>query len=52
MPEGPECHYAAKRLEIACQGKYITRFDIHGGRYEKHGPFEGYDKLSKHINDK
>lgn len=52
MPEGPECHYAAKRLEIACQGKYITSFDIHGGRYEKHGPFEGYDKLSKHINDK
>ena len=49
MPEGPECHYAARRLERALQGKAITKFEIQGGRYEKHGPFDGHVELQKHI---
>ena len=52
MPEGPECHYAAKKLELACKGKLITSFNIHGGRYQKHGPFEGYDNLCSHVSNK
>jgi formamidopyrimidine-DNA glycosylase len=49
MPEGPECHYAGYRLEKALQNNKITAFNIHGGRYETHGPFDGFDQLQKDI---
>jgi len=50
MPEGPECHYAACRLEKYLKGKKITEFKIQGGRYQKHGPFEGFTMLMTHIS--
>ena len=51
MPEGPECHLAALHLEQICKDKLITSIDIHGGRYQKHGPFDGFDTLKIHINE-
>ena len=51
MPEGPECHLAALKLEQICKDKLITSIDIHGGRYQKHGPFEGFDTLQMHISE-
>lgn len=51
MPEGPECHLAALKLEQICKHKLITSIDIHGGRYQKHGPFDGFDTLQIHINE-
>lgn len=52
MPEGPECHNAALKLERVCKGKLITSVEIHGGRYKKHGPFEGFEKMQVHIREK
>ena len=49
MPEGPECHYAGYRLEQQLKGKQVTAFSILGGRYKKHGAFQGYNDLIKHI---
>ena len=49
MPEGPECHYAARRLGGILKGKSITEFKILGGRYQKHGHFQGYPEMLKHI---
>ena len=49
MPEGPECHYAACKLEKVLKGKNLTEFKILGGRYDRHGPFEGYPNLVSHI---
>ncbi|MHA2082386.1 MAG: DNA-formamidopyrimidine glycosylase family protein [Candidatus Thorarchaeota archaeon] len=49
MPEGPECHYAARRLEKTLKGKHIVKFEIRGGRYKTHGPFQGYDYIVEHI---
>ena len=51
MPEGPECHLAALKLEQICKDKLVTSIDIHGGRYQKHGPFEGFDTLQMHISE-
>ena len=51
MPEGPECHLAALKLEQICKDKLITSIDIHGGRYHNHGPFDGFSTLQTHINE-
>ena len=51
MPEGPECHYTARRLEGILKDKQITEFKIVGGRYQKHGPFQGYSDMLKHIRE-
>lgn len=51
MPEGPECHHTALKLERICKNKLVTSIDIHGGRYQKHGPFDGFETMRTHIGE-
>lgn len=46
MPEGPECHKIARRLESTLKSNRVSAFRIHGGRYEKHGPPDGYSDFT------
>lgn len=49
MPEGPECHYTAYNLNSHLRDKTLLRVEIIGGRYDKHGPPEGFNDLQKEI---
>ena len=49
MPEGPECHYTAYRLNSRLKDKTLVRIEIISGRYEKHGPPEGFNELQEEI---
>ena len=49
MPEGPECHYTAYRLNSRLRDKTLVRVEIISGRYEKHGPPEGFNDLQEAI---
>ena len=42
MPEGPECRYIATSLHQHLQNKVIQDIKIHSGRYQRHGPPEGF----------
>lgn len=45
MPEGPECHHIRDMLETILENKIITKINILGGRYKRHGPPKGYNNL-------
>ena len=45
MPEGPECHSIAMSLSSLLKSKNIKSIVITGGRYQKHGPPEGYTEF-------
>ena len=47
MPEGPEVRKNVDYLNSILQGTRITNVTINSGRYEKHGPFSGYEQLCK-----
>ena len=49
MPEGPECHYTAYRLNSHLRDRSLERVEIIGGRYKKHGPPEGFLALQEAI---
>jgi formamidopyrimidine-DNA glycosylase len=49
MPEGPECHYTAFRLNAALKDKTLTAITIIDGRYKKHGPPNGLEELQQAI---
>jgi len=51
MPEGPECHNAAAKLEHLLAGKRLLRVTVHGGRYAKHGNPQGFDMLNQACRD-
>ena len=47
MPEGPEVKRNTDFLNRQLSGKMLESFAIMSGRYERHGPFKGYDDMSK-----
>ena len=49
MPEGPEVKRNTDFLNRQLVGKMFESFSIISGRYEKHGPFKGYDEMSKRM---
>jgi len=49
MPEGPECHKVARRIESAFKGSTVGSVVIHGGRYQKHGPPGGYKAFGEML---
>jgi len=49
MPEGPECYKLAKRMEAILKGSRIIRFEICGGRYQKHGPPKGLEEFNQYA---
>ena len=49
MPEGPECHRAALRLEQKYIGCVLEEIRIISGRYAVHGVFAGHEQLVADI---
>ena len=49
MPEGPECHRAALRLEDRLTGCTLEHVRIVSGRYAMHGVFAGHEQLVADI---
>jgi DNA-formamidopyrimidine glycosylase len=49
MPEGPEVKRNTDFLNKQLSGKMLESFSILSGRYEKHGPFKGYDEMSNRM---
>ena len=49
MPEGPEVRRYADFLEHNVRGKRLSCVEIVSGRYKKHGPFSGYEKIPLNI---
>lgn len=49
MPEGPEVKYLTNFLENNLKNKILNKIIIKSGRYKKHGPPKGYDKLVKDL---
>lgn len=49
MPEGPEVRRYADFLESKIRGKRLVCVEIVSGRYKKHGPFSGYEKIPLNI---
>ena len=47
MPEGPECHSSAAKLEKALKGKSLEGFTVHGGRYATHGHPEEMEAFNR-----
>ncbi len=47
MPEGPEVRKNIDYLNSVLQGTRIVNLEINSGRYEKHGPFSGYESMLK-----
>ena len=45
MPEGPEVKRNTDFLNRELTGGIIEALEIQSGRYEKHGPFKGYDEM-------
>ena len=45
MPEGPEVKRNTDFLNRELTGGMIEALEIQSGRYEKHGPFKGYDEM-------
>jgi formamidopyrimidine-DNA glycosylase len=45
MPEGPEVKMISEYLNKKLAGKYIQQFNIHGGRYQAHGPPKNFNKF-------
>ena len=52
MPEGPECHSIAISLNSLLKSKNIKSIVITGGRYQKHGPPDGYTEFCQTLTDK
>lgn len=50
MPEGPECHYTAFRLNAALRDKTLRQITIIDGRYKTHGPPPGLADLQASIS--
>ena len=49
MPEGPEVRRYADFLESKIRGKRLSCVEIVSGRYKKHGPFSGYEKIPLNV---
>ena len=49
MPEGPEVKRNTDFLNKQLAGKMIENFSILSGRYEKHGPFKGFEAMLKKM---
>ena len=49
MPEGPEVRSYADFLSSKIRGKHLACVEIVSGRYKKHGPFPGYEKIPLNI---
>ena len=49
MPEGPEVKKNTDFLNRQLSGKMLESFSILSARYQKHGPFKGYDEMSKSL---
>ncbi len=45
MPEGPEVKKVTDFLSLSLTGATITEIQINSGRYKRHGPFDGYERL-------
>jgi formamidopyrimidine-DNA glycosylase len=49
MPEGPEVRVIVDQLSKQIKGKAIEKIEIVSGRYTRHGPPPGFDKLPMPI---
>lgn len=49
MPEINEVRQYANFLKLKFKNSKITEINILNGRYKKHGPFQHYDELKKHL---
>jgi DNA-formamidopyrimidine glycosylase len=49
MPEGPEVKYLTNYLNHQFKNKTLTKINIKGGRYLKHGNPSGYDNFVKKL---
>ena len=49
MPEGPEVKRNTDFLNRQLSGKMFESFSIMSGRYERHGPFKGYDEMLNRL---
>tara|TARA_B100000282_G_scaffold21415_1_gene14207 strand:- start:736 stop:1542 length:807 start_codon:yes stop_codon:yes gene_type:complete len=49
MPEGPEVKRNTDFLNKQLSGKFISEIKILSGRYQKHGSFDGYEKMTKKM---
>jgi formamidopyrimidine-DNA glycosylase len=49
MPEGPEVKLNTDFLSKQLVGKLISEIKILSGRYQRHGPFSGYDKMKSRF---
>ena len=49
MPEINEVRSYADFIKRKLKNKNITHVNIINGRYKKHGPFENYNYLTKHL---
>ena len=50
MPEGPECLHIRDCLDRSIKEKKLQRVEILSGRYLRHGPPQGWDKLQEILN--
>jgi len=49
MPEGPEVKYLTNCLNTNLKGKTLEKITINRGRYQKHGPPKGFNKIIKEL---
>ena len=49
MPEGPECRHITDCLQQMVVGKQLLEVSILGGRYLRHGPFQGYQDFNNTL---
>ena len=49
MPEGPEVKKIAESLAEKVGGRQLLSYEILGGRYQKHGPPDGFDSLHQSM---
>jgi DNA-formamidopyrimidine glycosylase len=50
MPEGPEVRNYTDFLDDRLTGKKLSCVEIVSGRYKKHGPFSGYEKIPLNVD--
>ena len=49
MPEGPECHTIGNSLNRILSGSRLLHFQVHGGRYQKHGNPTGWEDMVQDL---
>ena len=48
MPEGPECRHITDLLNQYLVDRSLVKVSILSGRYQRHGPFSGFELLHQH----